>query len=504
MPRGTKQQSALTASTVSVAAVAGRVAEAAGLRPPWWAVGLVGAAALPRAYAHHSVQRTGYSQWPQRSQNMVVATSVGVGAGLAVAALPDLTVRAVGAGGRAAARRWDGSPALWSAGLLAAAAAGGALVGKTAWRRLHTSLVADGVRPDAALTDPPGDPYVSGGPASLVAYGTLARDGRRFVSFRTPAAQIADTCPDEPVQEPIRVFVGLASADSVAARVDLAMTELERFGAFDRSTLLIAVPAGSGYANYVAVEAVECLARGDCAAVCIQYGLLPSMFSLGRVDLGAQTVRALIDRVEQRLAGRAQRPRVVMYGESLGAKVAQRALQATPGMVDAAGCVRSVDALLSVGTPGGRSLRTDRLGDPGSVFLDRWQQVPRLAGPAALWFLDHDADPVNTWDMSVAWRRPEWLRRRPRGRNVPDEMGWLPLLTWWQMVFDVTFAAQQQSGDFRSVGHDYRADLTRVVAAACFPGADVEVQAIEDLLSARERRRDAVIGVPPETFIPPE
>ena len=52
-----------------------------------------------------------------------------------------------------------------------------------------------------------------------------------------------------------------------------------------------------------------------------------------------------------------------------------------------------------------------------------------------------------------------------RGRNVPADMAWLPLLTWWQVLFDMTFAAQQQSGVFRSIGHDYRADLPPVLSA---------------------------------------
>ena len=38
--------------------------------------------------------------------------------------------------------------------------------------------------------------------------------------------------------EPIRVYVGLDSADSVAARTDLAMRELERTGAWDRDVLV--------------------------------------------------------------------------------------------------------------------------------------------------------------------------------------------------------------------------------------------------------------------------
>ena len=87
------------------------------------------------------------------------------------------------------------------------------------------------------------------------------------------------------------------------------------------------------------------------------------------------------------------------------------------------------------------------------------------------------------------WRRPAWLRG-PRGRNVPADMQWLPVLTWWQVIFDLIFAAQQQSGVFRSVGHDYRADLGPILAAVVGRGADVAK--VEALLAQREIERDSV------------
>ena len=46
--------------------------------------------------------------------------------------------------------------------------------------------------------------------------------------------------------EPIRVFVGLESAASEAERVALALAELERTRAFDRSLLMVISPTGTG------------------------------------------------------------------------------------------------------------------------------------------------------------------------------------------------------------------------------------------------------------------
>lgn len=116
-------------------------------------------------------------------------------------------------------------------------------------------------------------------------YATLARDGRRFVSLRTRPSR---SRPSTAMRwSRIRVYVGLHTAQTVEQRVALAVSELERLGAFERSTLLIMCPAGSGYADYVAAEAIECFTRGDVASVVIQYGVLPSMLSLGRVALCA-------------------------------------------------------------------------------------------------------------------------------------------------------------------------------------------------------------------------
>jgi uncharacterized membrane protein len=353
---------------------------------------------------------------------------------------------------------------------------------------LHT--VRDiGTRADPVLREAPSDLYVSGGPASAVDYETLARDGRRFVSLRIPAAEISTV--DGHAMEPIRVYVGLHTADTVEQRVGIAVDELERLGAFGRSTVLIMGPAGSGYADYVAVEAIECFTRGDVASVVVQYGVLPSMLSLGRVGLGARTTRLLLDRIDERLATLPHRPRILMYGESLGARVLQEALQQAPGRVDDRGRVQGVDAVVSVGTPGGPSLRNQLLHSDGVVHLDAWQQLTG-AEQAQLWFIDHDADPVTRWDPRLAYRCPRWLRG-PRGRNVPDDMSWLPVLTWWQVVFDLAFAAQQQSGVFRSVGHDYRADLAPILAAVVGHGADVDEVAA--LLSVREVAREEVAGL---------
>src|SRR5207244_5300397 len=96
------------------------------------------------------------------------------------------------------------------------------------------------------------------------------------------------------VRAPVRAFAGLASAPTVDSRVDRVMQDLERLGAFERSVICIASPTGSGYVNYVAVESLEYLTRGDCATVALQYSLRPSFLSLDRVPVGRDQNRALL------------------------------------------------------------------------------------------------------------------------------------------------------------------------------------------------------------------
>jgi uncharacterized membrane protein len=482
VPRGTTQQTLVTGACVATAALAAQ--PVARVRVPRWAVPAALGVAAWRGRVHATAQRSSHPAWDPRPQDTVRAVVTGALAGAVLGNVPRLVVKgSVGAGRGMSARR-GGSASVWAAAVGLGAAAALAATTTVGARIGLAKLREVGTRADPALRAAPTNQYVSGGPASQVDYETLARDGRRFVSLRTPASQISTL--DGQAMEPIRVYIGLQTAATVEQRVDLAIAELERLGGFDRSTLLIMSPAGSGYADYVAAEAIECMTRGDVASVVVQYGVLPSMLSLRRVPLGAQTVRALLDRIGQRATGQ-----VLMYGESLGARVAQEALELPPERVASDGTVRGLDALVSVGTPGGPSLRNRMLGNRNTVHLDRWQQ---LTGDESgqLWFVDHDADPVTRWDGQLAYRRPDWLQR-PRGRNVPDDMSWLPVLTWWQVIFDLAFAAQQQSGVFRSIGHDYRADLAPILAAVL--GRQADVDAVEALLAVREVARDEVTAL---------
>ena len=98
------------------------------------------------------------------------------------------------------------------------------------------------------------------------------------------------------------------------------MRELDRTEAFNRGVLLVVSPTGTGYVNYQAVEALEYLTRGDCVTVTLQYSKRPSPLSLGRVEVGRSQNEMLFLSLWERLEAMesSERPRVLLFGESLG------------------------------------------------------------------------------------------------------------------------------------------------------------------------------------------
>src|SRR4029453_3951036 len=120
---------------------------------------------------------------------------------------------------------------------------------------------------------------VSGGPESLLPWAGMGGDARRhaLASVRPrPLEGRPSDVPDLSIETvmgtparaaPVQVYVGLDNAPTPRARVDLAMAELERTGALDRSLLVLVSPTGTGYVNYVATAALQYLALGDVATV---------------------------------------------------------------------------------------------------------------------------------------------------------------------------------------------------------------------------------------------
>jgi uncharacterized membrane protein len=367
---------------------------------------------------------------------------------------------------------------------------------------------------------------VSGSPGSLVSWAGMGRDGRlhALASVRpqplptTPAGvpdmSIATVMGTPARAAPVQVYVGLDNAPTPRARVDLAMAELERTGALDRSLLVLVSPTGTGYVNYVAVAALQYLALGDVATVTLQYSRRPSPLSLGMVRGAREQNRLLWLRVLQRLRDRAgPRPRVVLFGESLGAHTSQDVFLhwGTFGL-DAMG----IDRALWIGTPYGSKwmrqvTRGDRLDvDPETVAVvnDHAQfaaLTEQRGSPPRFVLLSHDNDGVTKFGPDLLWYPPDWLGpSRPRQepvaggspRGIPPAMRWRPVTTFFQSLVDMKNA--QTAGPFRAWQHDYRADLPRFLSDVYgLPASPEQLRRIEETLEARETVRERLFAVVP-------
>ncbi|MEL0248884.1 MAG: alpha/beta-hydrolase family protein [Actinomycetota bacterium] len=215
-------------------------------------------------------------------------------------------------------------------GVGAGVAVAGLVAGSVVARRRFLTNTANAARDlDPGFRERPASPLVSTGPGSLVDPRGVGREGARYVGTATTGDDVRFVTGADPIAEPIRVFVGLDAGASVQQRVDLAMAELRRTGAFDRSHLAIQAPAGTGYANATPVDVVELLSRGDCASVAVGYGLLPSFLSLNRVDLARRTQQALLETIAAECDSRGRR--------SAGSERSERSERSEPGSESATG-----------------------------------------------------------------------------------------------------------------------------------------------------------------------
>jgi uncharacterized membrane protein len=168
----------------------------------------------------------------------------------------------------------------------------------------------------------PEDPAKSGSSKSLVSWASLGAQGRERV-VAVPSKNDISSLTAGSAMEPLRVYVGLNSAETVAQRAELALAELKRVRAFDRAVLVVATPTGTGWVDPAGMAPLEILHRGDVASVSVQYSYLPSWLSpVIEPDYGADTARAVFRVVYDywRTLPKERRPRLYLFEPSLGAR----------------------------------------------------------------------------------------------------------------------------------------------------------------------------------------
>jgi hypothetical protein len=100
--------------------------------------------------------------------------------------------------------------------------------------------------------------------------------------------------------------------------------------------------------------------------------------------------------------------------------------------------------------------------------------------------LSHDNDPIAQLVPDIAIKRPAWLGDGPRGRGVAESMQWIPIVTFSQTMLDAANAMVTVPGEFRSFGHDYRADTAAFVRHA-FQMPPVSAEQMERIEAALRR-----------------
>ncbi len=302
---------------------------------------------------------------------------------------------------------------------------------------------------------------VSGSPSSLVGWETMGLWGRDFVAGVTSRDQLlAYHGADAEVRDPIRVFVGMRTAATIGERAAVAVRELERAGGFDRSVIAVWVPGGSGWMDPNAARALEQLHGGDTAIVSIQYSYLPSFLSLvvdssRAIEAGA----GLFDAVRERWSTMPEqdRPRLIVFGASLGAGGAETPFLGSDAAASVANFASRADGALIVGSIGWNPIlrQLTEAREPRSptwqpVYADG-ETVRFLTGgsgpdvdtpwsPSKVLYLQHPSDPVAHVSLDSLWSPPEWMDE-PRGRGVPPATGWFPIVSAVQAAADLSFAS---------------------------------------------------------------
>jgi len=326
---------------------------------------------------------------------------------------------------------------------------------------------------------PPTSPLRSGGPGSLASWSSLGRQGRIFVG-NGPSVDELSKFNGRKAIEPIRAYAGLHSADGIRATAKLAAQELKRTGGLERAVVAVATTTGTGWINEAEAASLEYMYNGNTAIVSMQYSFLPSWISFLVDKANAQEAgQDLFEEVDAlvRQMPEGKRPKLVVFGESLGSFGGEAPFQSLNNLV-----ARTDGALFS-GPTFNNPIWTEltRYRDAGSpeklpIYDDglnaRFGSRPEdLNRPAdATWghprvvYLQHASDPIAWWNPDLLFARPDWLEE-PRGRDVSPRMEWIPVVTFLQVSADMAVAVDVPDGH----GHVYIKDVANAWADVLQP-----------------------------------
>jgi uncharacterized membrane protein len=318
----------------------------------------------------------------------------------------------------------------------------------------------------------------SGGPESLTTWESLGHQGRVFVSAG-PTVDELSKYNGKPAIEPVRAYAGLHSADGIKATAALAARELVRTGGLNRDVIAVATTTGTGWLNEAEAAALEYMYNGNTAIVSMQYSFLPSWLSfLVDKENARQAGQALFEAVDAliRAMPEGQRPKLVVFGESLGSFGGEAPFLALNNLI------ARTDGALYSGPTFNNTIWADLTHnrDTGSPewlpIYDKGENVRFVARPDNLdrptdpWaepravYLQHASDPIAWWNPDLLFSEPDWLRE-PRGYDLSGRMQWIPIVTFLQVSADMAVAVDVPDGH----GHVYVKDVANAWARILQP-----------------------------------
>ena len=166
----------------------------------------------------------------------------------------------------------------------------------------------------------------------------------------------------------------------------------------------------------------------------------------------------------------ASRPKLALYGESLGSMAGQGAFGFLPdveemnftsvlwvGPPNSSGLWKALTIRRDPGTPevqprydDGHTVRFAQASSPreiAAVAEPPWKLTRVL-------FLQHASDPVVWWSTDLLFRRPDWLSEPP-GFDRSASMRWYPIVTFWQVSADMAGNITNSTTTPTGHGHNY-------------------------------------------------
>ncbi|WP_108482026.1 alpha/beta hydrolase [Oceaniglobus ichthyenteri] len=331
----------------------------------------------------------------------------------------------------------------------------------------------------------PTDNSLTGSAQSLVDWGALGQPGRDYVQNGPTAADIA-AFTGRDAQQPIRVYVGRAQAETPQQRAKIALAELQRQGGFERDVLIVALPTGTGWLDPGAVDTVEYMHGGNIATIAVQYSYLQSPLALIlETRSGLDQAEALISTVHTYWRGlpKDNRPRLYIHGLSLGAWSSMHGTDMFALLDD------PINGAFWVGPPfpsaRWQSIVASRNPDSpyiaptlGEGRLVRFASHTQGAGGPDGWgnmriaYLQYSSDPIVFYEPSSLYREPIWMKEPP-GPDVSPDMKFMPIVTQFQLAVDMALANTAPSGYGHAYyGPDYIGPWVAVTAPDNWTGSD--------------------------------